>query len=385
MYVIYSGYHGKTIINFLNNIYMKMKNWVLPLLLVGVVIILINNCDSGSKNDDIGTPIDSTGNDTSNLFIPAGWSKVGDLKANDMIWSLTSDASGNIYAAGYFTNAGKYHYVAKWNGTAWSELGSLNANSSIYAITTDAGGNIYATGDFSNGATSDGGVKYVARWNGSNWTDIGGGGGLILTADSSGNIYQGTTKWNGSVWSNICPICTLTLSSVRALASNAAGSIQYAGGDFMHDNGYRYVARCDGSNCWSEIGNLNANSNIQSLVTDNSGNVYAGGDFTNGSLNTNGYRYVAKWNGSVWSELGSLNANGTVYSLAVDIQHGYLYASGYFSNSKGEYYVAKWDGATWSDLGNMGLAPTPIMVAASGKLYSVIASKDAKYYVVVHD
>jgi len=84
---------------------------------------------------------------------------------------------------------------------------------------------------------------------------------------------------------------------------------------------------------------LNANANIQALATDNSDNVYAAGYFTNGNLPSTGYRYVEKWNGT-----------------------------------------------SWIDLGDMALAPAPIFVNASGKLYSVIASHDGKTFcVVVHD
>ena len=55
------------------------------------------------------------------------WSKLGAganaLKANNYIFSIATDNSGNIYAAGTFTNAAGKYYVAKWNGTNWSKLG----------------------------------------------------------------------------------------------------------------------------------------------------------------------------------------------------------------------------------------------------------------------
>ena len=71
---------------------------------------------------------------------------------NSYVEIITTDASGNVYAAGGFTNANGYGYVAKWNGTAWSELVGSNGstfNGYIYSITTDASGNLYATGSFS--------------------------------------------------------------------------------------------------------------------------------------------------------------------------------------------------------------------------------------------
>ena len=359
------------------------KLCVFPFLLVGFALMITSSCekDSNDSNDDAVLPIDTTGTTPT---IPSGWSKVGDINANNMIWSLTSDASGNIYAGGYFTNVSGYNYVAKWNGTVWSDIG-LNANDGIMALTTDASDNIYAVGFFSNGVTPDGGNHYVAKWDGASWSDIGQShSDLLLTADGVGNVYNGPSKWNGIAWNNFGILNPDIYGSILALETNPSGDAQYGGGDFALSSGYRYIAQWDGIT-WGQTGSLNANNNIQALAVDNSGNVYAAGSFTNGALPSTGYCYVAKWDGTEWSELGSLNANGSIYNLAIDKINGYIYASGYFSSSQG-YYVAKWDGTSWSDLGNMLLAPTPIYVDDSGKLYSVIASEDGtKYCVVVHD
>jgi hypothetical protein len=356
---------------------------IVSLLLLGFAASLTVSCDKKSNDPDI--PNDTIPDDTTNLVVPAGWSKVGDLNANDMIWSITSDGSGHIYAGGYFTNSGGYRYVARWNGTTWEDIG-LNANGSIYALTTDAGGNIYAVGDFTNGATPGGGNRYVARWNGSSWSDIGpSGNNLTLSADGAGNVYNGPSKWDGTTWTDFAAMYPEMYGSIESLATTFSGDAQYAGGSFGHTSGYRYVARWNGT-AWSEPGTLNANDNIHAVVTDHSGNVYAAGSFTNGNLPTTGHQYVAKWDGTSWSELGSLNANGAIYSLAVDNNTGYVYASGYFSNADGKSYVAKWDGTSWSDLGDMALSPAPIYVDASGKLYSVIAGHDGRIFcVVVHD
>ena len=371
---------------------MKKKNmfWIFPISILASIFLLTTGCEK--KSTDNPNNVDTTHTDTSNLIIPAGWSKVGDLKANNMIWSVTSDVSGNIYAAGYFTNTAGYftntagyHYVAKWNGTVWADIG-INANSSIYALTTDVSGNVYAVGEFTNGATPAGGDQYVAKWNGSSWNDIGQShSGLLLAADVNGNVYNGPSKWNGSTWTQFAAMYPEVYGTIQALATTSSGDFQYAGGSFAHANGYRYVVKWNGS-IWTEIGSLNANANIEALAVDNQGNVYAAGNFTNGNLPTTGHYYVAKWNGTSWSELGNLNANGDIYYLAVDNVHGYVYASGYFRNAAGKAYVAKWDGTSWSDLGDMALSPTPIHVDASGKLYSVVSATNGKNFcVVVHN
>lgn len=345
-------------------------------------LLFASGCDKGSDHDDpnpVVPPVDTT----TQTVIPAGWSKVGDLKANDMIWSLVTDASGNLYAAGYFTNAAGYCYVARWDGTSWSELGTLKANSGIFALTVDAGGHVYATGQFSNGITPTGGVNYVARWYGSAWQDIGGGGGTNIASDAIGNVYKGTQKWDGNSWKTLCPLCTLTVINPYAVAPTPDGSVVYAGGNFQLFSGARYVAACDASDCWDETGSLNANGDIQALAIDSQGNLYAAGRFTNGVLPSTGSYYVAKWDGTSWNELGNLNANGDIYYLAINPVNNDIYATGYFLNSAGESFIAKWDGSGWSNMGNMMLSPAPIHVSASGKLYSAVASTNGKMFTVV--
>jgi hypothetical protein len=101
----------------------------------------------------------------------SSWSELGGLNglgANDWINSICSDGLGNIYAAGSFTNTSGKRYVAKWNGSSWSELGVLIVNPSavnnhIFSICSDASANIYAAGRLSNTSSN----YYVAKWNGS--------------------------------------------------------------------------------------------------------------------------------------------------------------------------------------------------------------------------
>jgi hypothetical protein len=183
------------------------------------------------------------------------------LAADSTIWSICSDAAGNIYAAGTFTNPGGGKYVAKWNGTAWSEVGGLNAlaaNDWIMSICSDTLGNIYAAGYFTN----SGGKKYVAKWNGTAWSEAGGLNGLAAN-DAILSIYK-----------------------------DATGNI-YAAGFFTNPSGNHYVAKWNGT-AWSELGGLNglaANGLINSVYCDKAGNIYAGGSFTNSSFNN----YLAEY------------------------------------------------------------------------------------------
>ena len=73
---------------------------------------------------------------------------------------------------GFFTDGDGNWYVAKWNGSAWSELGGTNSspfNFVIFSITTDVNGNVYAAG-----GTNSNNYFYVAKWNGTGWSELGG-------------------------------------------------------------------------------------------------------------------------------------------------------------------------------------------------------------------
>ena len=59
---------------------------------------------------------------------------------------------------------------------------------------------------------------------------------------------------------------SLSMGTVYSIATNDEGTARYAGGTFSLQNGYRYVAACDESNCWSPLGDLNANEDIQAII-----------------------------------------------------------------------------------------------------------------------
>ena len=303
------------------------------------------------------------------------WTQLGALNANSAINTLATDAAGNVYAAGFFSNANNFGFVAKWNGTAWSELGAganaLNANGPIYSITIDLAGNVYAGGSFNNAV----GRKYVAKWNGTTWSEVGGLGALnaenfiiSVAADASGNIYAGghfkntnsktyVAKWNGSVWTELGGLNALNGNAgILTVTTDPSGNV-YAGGQFTNANGKRYVAKWNGTS-WAELGAgvnaLNANDWIHTIVADGSGNVYTAGNFVNATG-----KYVAKWNGTNWTEVGaganSLNASEVINSI-VKLSSGDIYAAGNFAHSS-QKYVAKWNASTnaWSETGSGGI------------------------------
>jgi hypothetical protein len=140
------------------------------------------------------------------------WSAVGPGLGNpDLdfveVNALAVDSSGNLFAGGYFTNAGAVAAtnVAKWDGTRWSAVGT-GPDGGVFALAVDSDGNVYAGGSFTN----IGGINAnnIAMWNGRTWSAIGAGvtgfdplfdsGPSVnaLAFDPAGNLYVGGSFTN---------------------------------------------------------------------------------------------------------------------------------------------------------------------------------------------
>ena len=182
---------------------------------------------------------------------------------SNVVSALATDATGNLYAAGRFLmNIGwGYRYVAKWDGVSWTELGTgsnaLSANGDIYTLATDAAGNVYAAGNFTNSNNK----RYVAKWNGTSWSEVGTGNNALnanntiysILPDNAGNIYAAgnfatisnplphVVKWNGTSWSAVGSGNPFN-SAIASLTKDPAGNI-YAAGWFTNADDNMYVAK----------------------------------------------------------------------------------------------------------------------------------------------
>ena len=295
-------------------------------------------------------------------FSDAQWiSMNGDVAGVDATVRATAiDASGNVYIGGDFLVAGStvVNRIAKWDtatGT-WSALGS-GMNGPVNALAIGGGATLYAVGGF----TTAGGIpaNRVARWDpsSSEWSALGAGttnSATTVAVDGNGHVYVGGTglfgaiariaMWNGSTWSPLGP----GLSGFpSAMVVDAANNL-YVGGAFTATTGGavslpRVAKWTPSTGTWSALG-TGMDGNVGALALDSSGNLYAGGSFSNaGGVSA---MRIAMWNGSAWSALGT-GMNSTVNALAVD-GNGTLYAGGFFNTTGGVATgtVAKWNGSS---------------------------------------
>lgn len=292
---------------------------------------------------------------------------------NGTVRALAVDNSGNLYAAGIFTNSSlQVINVAEWNGTAWSSLGGSLKGLAL-AIAVDPSGNIYAGGNFTNSSIS---ATNIAEWNGTSWSAMGRGMNSYvsaLTADSSGNIYAGgnftvvngssmpyIAEWTGGTWA---PLGSGMNGPVNALAID--DGILLAGGGFLTAGGYpvNHIAEWYGG--WYPLPSSPATgiSGPVTAVAVTSDGIYAGGNFTaaGGIVATN----VAFWNGNTWSALPGLAH--IISAIAVD-SSGNLWAGGAGLPDN----LAEWNGNTWSAINTNGINYPVLSVTLdnAGNLYA---------------
>lgn len=255
------------------------------------------------------------------LAVGLDWEPVGG-DVNNIVYALASDASGNVYAGGVFSNAGgtPASYIARWDGSQWHALGSgATAGGIVQALTVTPDGRMIAGGSFPSM------------------------GGVVGT----GNVAQ----WDGSAWS---ALGSGTDARVYALASNSAGSV-FAGGNFGSPSAR--VAEWDGANWWSLLGD--PDQSVVSLFVGSDNTLYAGGNFQNiGSVPANA---VARWDGTSWQAFG--NAFATVEALAETGPGNPLAA---FGND-----VRSWNGSNWTSLGpRFGSTVHALLVDHDGGVYA---------------
>lgn len=278
---------------------------------------------------------------------------------SDKFNCTATDASGNIYAAGFSVIAGdrKDYLLVKYDATGtlvWSKTkdGVGSKDDEILAMTIDGSGNVYVTG-YSKGSTTNddivtvkydasGNEVWVATYDNTTSNDDDQGNSIAL--DAQGNvIVAGQTDTDPSATSNDdYVVIKYTNAGVQSwamtydgtgagkdralkVATNAANEIIVTG---RSDNGSdddivtrKYTAT--GTVSWTKTVNNGMDDRPADLKIDASSNIYIAGFSNNGNDDdyivlkyaTNG---TASWNASGVIYDGVNNLDDRAFSLVVD-------------------------------------------------------------------
>ena len=283
----------------------------------------------------------------------------GTIDGGDAYDVVKSSVDGKVYICGAFLHANDnwdLKNLARWvpSSNTWEQVPGIDYyhNNFIRCGVEDNNGNLYFGGDFSQI------------------------GGIVAGKIGEFDVQSGT-------WDNLRDINFYDEDQQRGPISGGVYAIAlidnyvYIGGGIFNSDSVelRYIRRFNiNSNTWEAVG-TGVNGRVRAFATDNQGNLYVGGEFTEaGGVSVN---YIAKWDGSNWSKLGEGTDN---YVLSLEHSNNNLYVGGSFKFVGGDIRsqgIAKWDGSSWIPM-SMGI------YASWGNTFSVhdiAIDSDEKVYI----
>lgn len=292
--------------------------------------------------------------------------------ADDTVWGLALDSTGNPYITGQTnggmdgnSNAGGTDiFLTKWNtmltSKAWTkQLGTGTTNdqwgSAVGGSGDDAGRSVVVSGT----------AVYVTGFVSGDYDGNGNSGDCKQSADQCKDIFL--TKWGldgtkeySKQWG------TNSHEGAYGIAADSTGNVFVAGysnGDLdgVHNQGNDDIFlskwKTDASREWTKM--LGSNSNEYSLATavDSAGNIfvagYATGDLDGGSNQGGSDIFLTKWaaNGTkAWTKQWGTSGTDMANSVAVDAS-GNIYVTGYTmgaldgntSAGGSDFFITKWN------------------------------------------
>lgn len=293
--------------------------------------------------------------------------------ANESVWALAVDGSGNVFAGGYFTAIGGQSRgrIAKLSGSgvgAADASWASSANAPVLSLALDTISNIYAGGQFYEIGGQN--RSHIAKLSGSgtgavdaSWNPSANGSVEAIAIDASNNVYVGggfsgiggqlhvgVARISGSGTGVADPSWNPEMAGqVLDFALNPDGSV-YAGGVFNSiGTDYRLsLVKLSSAGLPGAATDAEARIfDVRAIAIQPGGGAIIGGSFlkANGLTRANILRLRADgtldpdWNAST-------NAYGAIEALATD-EAGNVYAGGRFDRIGGlsRSYIAKLSGA----------------------------------------
>ncbi|NBU34502.1 hypothetical protein EBZ38_09815 [bacterium] len=235
------------------------------------------------------------------------------------VYALSTDVSGNVYAAGVYTST-QANFYATDGTTVVQTLGSFNTTGTAFISKYDSTGALLYTNKIDSTAADN---------------------ALSISTDASGNVYVGGFVNYGSTQANFYATNGSTIvQTIGNISTSAVGFVAKYNGS----GGLLYTMRMDST----------GNDKVFAIATDALSNVYVGGyvnesatqvNFyaTNGStvlqtmgnLSTNSVAFVAKYQGNalnfgIYTTSGNVGINTTAPSSTLHVNGSLSKVSGTF-------------------------------------------------------
>jgi|GEM_PF-5840797 len=245
-----------------------------------------------------------------------GWQTPFKEKVWNYVWGIAFDKNGYLVAGGEndSSNSSFTSGLARWRDGQWFPM-QMDSAGFIRALKNDKEGNVVAAGYFKtiNGTAANS----IARWNGQSWAPFGEGLDAIVTKieidESTGDIYaicrnsQSSSSWvmiwNGTAWSGLrCE----GMRKTAAVTATPDGTV-YVAGERNEAGAIPQTLYMCKSGTWSVIPtDFTFQENINSLVVDSSGILWAAGDF---SIPDSPYEWcgLISYDGTSWTYVESLD------------------------------------------------------------------------------
>lgn len=261
----------------------------------------------------------------------------------DAVYSVATDAAGNVYASGNENGRVKIHKRDANGGYVWTKtVGAIGGNSLGFSVNLDGAGNVIVTGAFDGTGDFDPGAgTYNLTSNGNH--DI-----FVLKLDNSGNFIwaasvggTGIDRGYSVTTDNLNNVIVTGVHQNTVDFDPGAGVDNYTAGGGLWDY---FIMKLDpnGAFQWAISSQNGGSEYSNSVACDPSNNIYITGDFSAsldfdpgvGSFNmaptnaTAGYLLKVDANGNfIWAKM--FTGNNRCYPSTVDIDsNGDIITSG---------------------------------------------------------